>query len=1208
MSLSSEFTFEDGLNIANQAMQARFSRELSDIETIILRGALEGQTYEAIADNSAYSISYLRRNVGPKLWKELSEALGETVSKSNFRGALSRYRLAPTETSPVDSLAASPETPQVNANGEATVALPSTQQDWGEAVDVSLFLGRSQELALLHQHVIRDRCQVMAILGMGGMGKTYLAVKFAQLVQDEFEFVIWRSLRNAPSLETLLTDCVAFCSGQTETQGNPQTLLNYLRNHRCLLILDNLEALLTAGDRAGAFNPDYADYGDLLRLLAEVNHQSCLLLTSREKPAEVDEFEGIDFSVRSLNLQGSLEAATLILQAKGLTGSEGEKQDLCDRYSCNPLAIKIVATPIQSLFGGDIGTFLAEDNLLVFNGLQRLIEHHFQRLSALEKTIMFWLAVNREWTSVTELMEDIVPTKSKGDILAALESLSWRSLIETRSGQYTQQPVIMEYVTDRLIQTVCQDLEILGQQTRSTLSDLAVSPLLFCTHALIKATAKDYVRESQRRVILSPVAERLQTKLGQPQIVSQYAMSLLATLRQIVTGYGVGNFINLCRQLKIDLTGYDFSGLTIWQADLLESNLKGTNFAQANFHNCQFSYHFGAVTALALNPDNTLLAAGDLQGNINIWQMDTYQHLCTINAHADGIFAIAFSPDNQHLLTGSSDTTLKLWRICDYECVTTFEGHCQMVMSVAFSPEGKQIASAGFENIIKLWDVSSGQCFQTLEEHTSSVRSLTFSTTENILASASFDHTIKLWNWQQGRCIKTLEGHTQGVWTVNFDPNDHFLVSGSDDQTIRVWDPQTGQCLKVLSSNQPAVWFVAVSPDGKRLASGDNSGLIKLWNLESGLCEKTFHGHTGWLWSLVFAKNGKMLFSCGQDRTVRIWDLQNGYCFKSLSGYTNTVWSLAFSPDGQTLASGTHDGNIRLWNVPRCQCISEILHNSPIFDVSFSPDGQYISSGGDDATVKIWSLENATLHRNLTGHESVVRSVTFHPQSHLLASASADQTIKLWNITNSSCRNTLTGHKGIIWSVAFSHDGAYLTTASFDCSIKLWSVATGDCLQTFKGHSDNIFAIDFSSDDSLIVSTSSDATVKFWSVQTGQCVKTLTGHSSPILVAALSPDKYTFVSASVDGCIKIWDVDSGQCRQTLQAHNHVLWALAFSPNGQVLASGGEGDTIKLWNTQSWQCVDTLRLPGLYEGMNLTGATGLSEAQRMALYALGAVST
>ncbi len=73
---------------------------------------------------------------------------------------------------------------------------------------------------------------------------------------------------------------------------------------------------------------------------------------------------------------------------------------------------------------------------------------------------MVWLALNREWTAITALQDDIVPPVSRASLLEALESLTWRSLIEKRvtkgkakpTSEYTQQPVIMEYVTDWFIQ------------------------------------------------------------------------------------------------------------------------------------------------------------------------------------------------------------------------------------------------------------------------------------------------------------------------------------------------------------------------------------------------------------------------------------------------------------------------------------------------------------------------------------------------------------------------------------------------------------------------------------------------------------------------------------------------------------------------------------------------------------------------------------
>ncbi|MGK7952526.1 MAG: NB-ARC domain-containing protein, partial [Xenococcaceae cyanobacterium] len=293
------------------------------------------------------------------------------------------------------------------------------QQDWGEALDVSIFYGRIKELATLEKWIKIDRCRLVAVLGMGGIGKTALAVKIAQQLQEQFEYVIWRSLRNAPPLENLLGELISFLSEGQETQVKIKVLIQYLRSSRSLIILDNVETILQPGECAGQYRTGYENYGQLFKLIGETAHSSCLMLTSREKPAEVAALEGIDLSVHSLQLTGSLSAAKALLEAKGLSGSEAQQQQLCARYGNNPLALKIVATSIQDLFAGDIGAFLAED-VTVFNSIQKLLERQFERLSPLEQTIMYWLAINREWTTIAELLEDIVPAVSRGNLLEAL--------------------------------------------------------------------------------------------------------------------------------------------------------------------------------------------------------------------------------------------------------------------------------------------------------------------------------------------------------------------------------------------------------------------------------------------------------------------------------------------------------------------------------------------------------------------------------------------------------------------------------------------------------------------------------------------------------------------------------------------------------------------------------------------------------------------
>ncbi len=473
---SSGINFEQAMEVANTAVFAHISRPLSQVETAILTGAWQSQTYEQIAEVAGYSVSYLTRDVGPKLWKLLSKALGESVSKTNFRAALERqWRSSVNEDQgekeskgegeqgrggefllfnpgqrtnfhPCPPASSHPLTPGLRP---APLTSPQPRCDWGEAVDVSLFCGRTSELATLEQWIQVDRCRLVALLGMVGVGKTSLAVKLAQQTQGEFDFVIWRSLLHAPPVETLLGNLVSFVSDQPEKEADIGQLIQCLRDSRCLVILDNVETILQAGSRAGQYRLGYEGYGELFREIGESVHQSCLILTSREKPAEVAALEGIELAVRSCQLGGSLEAAQALIQAKGLLGSAQQKQQLCDRYGCNPLALKIVATSIQDLFDGEIGEFLAQ-NTTVFNGLRRLLNRQFERLSPLEKTVMYRLAIKREWTTIAELAADLVPSVSRARLLEALESLSWRSLIKKRSGSYTQQPVVMEYVTDQL--------------------------------------------------------------------------------------------------------------------------------------------------------------------------------------------------------------------------------------------------------------------------------------------------------------------------------------------------------------------------------------------------------------------------------------------------------------------------------------------------------------------------------------------------------------------------------------------------------------------------------------------------------------------------------------------------------------------------------------------------------------------------------------
>jgi transcriptional regulator with XRE-family HTH domain len=184
---------------------------------------------------------------------------------------------------------------------------PAPRVDWGDAQAVPICYGREQELVQLTQWVIQERCRMVSVLGRAGIGKSILSVSTMYRAAEHFEVVIFRSLRDSLSCEALLDDCLQVLSYPQKLRTVPANLeqrisllLSHLHTTRVLVVLDNLESLLHEGD----FRPGFEGYGQLLHLVAETDHQSCLLFTSREEPAELRTLSDQSSLVRPLHLTG----------------------------------------------------------------------------------------------------------------------------------------------------------------------------------------------------------------------------------------------------------------------------------------------------------------------------------------------------------------------------------------------------------------------------------------------------------------------------------------------------------------------------------------------------------------------------------------------------------------------------------------------------------------------------------------------------------------------------------------------------------------------------------------------------------------------------------------------------------------------------------------------------------------------------------------
>ena len=338
-------------------------------------------------------------------------------------------------------------------------------------LQITSFIGRDAELQAVTR--LFEKSRLVTLTGSGGCGKTRLALQAAADMLDRMEDGVWLVELAAITDPGLVPRTMADTLGLKEEAGRSvlQTLTDYLKSRKALIVLDNCEHLLDACARL-------AD--TILRTCPRV----VLLATSREGMGIAGETAyrvpslslpepGLPQSSSSLSRYGAvqlfIDRATLVQPEFRVTNANAlALASVCNRLDGIPLAIELAAARVRSLSVEQVNQKLDQRFRLLTGGsrtalprqqtLRSLIDWSYDLLNESEKALFQRLAVfSGGWT--LETAENVCAGEGveEWEVLDLLTSLTDKSLViaEERdvSARFRVLETVRQYARDRLMES-----------------------------------------------------------------------------------------------------------------------------------------------------------------------------------------------------------------------------------------------------------------------------------------------------------------------------------------------------------------------------------------------------------------------------------------------------------------------------------------------------------------------------------------------------------------------------------------------------------------------------------------------------------------------------------------------------------------------------------------------------------------------------------
>ncbi len=568
----------------------------------------------------------------------------------------------------------------------------------------------------------------------------------------------------------------------------------------------------------------------------------------------------------------------------------------------------------------------------------------------------------------------------------------------------------------------------------------------------------------------------------------------------------------------------------------------------------------------------------DCRWNLDAWARHLSQ-LTLVLPHPDQVLAVALSPDDRVIASGCKDGAVRFWDAATGEPAGRALTHGSPVQALAFHPHQPRLVAAGDDGAVTLWNLETGTRLQAAASHTGQVMSAIFSPDGATVLTGSWDGTARLWKTATMEPIGRPSVHQRrgcpnwgrGIIAV-FSPDGQSIATGGGDEwDVRFWDPQTGERQSGSVTNKAAILTLAWAKDGRTMLVGMHQDFAAYQrDIGTGRTNGPRLVHFGRVNVGAYSGDGKTLVTGSHDQAVRVWDAATGKLMSTPMQHRASVTSVAISSDGKTVTSGSADQTVRVWKTATGNLLHTLKGFAWFRAGEFSPDSKTLFLAIVNTGPKLFDVKTGrALPLPFTSPAGSCEAVAFSPDGKRLYAGFQGPTRRVhWWDRDTGEFLARTGFHGV-WRMTLSPDGKTLLTGGYS-EARLWNTETGESMGTKMSHPDRTFALAFSPDNETFVIGCYDGTMRLWSAKTGQPLGPRFQNSNEICAAAFSPDGMMILTGGGDRVAQLWDPKTWTPQKKPMEHRGEILGVSFSADGKMILTASADGTARLWNTTTCQ--------------------------------------